>query len=57
MSLCSYSSLLLVDREEFQMSFMKEKKDMIEKGRLSKWPSLQEVKKRVECYGAHVENF
>ena len=36
---------------------MKEKRDLIKKGNLSKPPSLQEVKKEMECSGAYAEIF
>ncbi len=59
---CTYSSPPLVDREEvaaewriFKRALVKEKKDLIEKGKLSTPPSLQEVKREMECWGAYAE--
>ncbi len=51
----------LVDREEvlaewkiFKRALVKEKREMMEKDQLSKSPSLQEVKRKMECSGAYV---
>ena len=61
---CTYSSPPLVDREEvsaewkiFKRALVKEKRDLIEKGNLSKPPSLQEGKKEMECSGVYAEIF
>ena len=61
---CTYSSPPLVDREEasaewriFKRALLKEKTDLIRKRDLSTPPSLQEVKKEMECSGAYAEIF
>ena len=41
----------------FKRVLVKEKRDLIKKGNLSKPPSLQEVKKEMECSGAYAEIF
>ena len=60
----TYCSPPLVDREEvsaewkiFKRALVKEKREMIEKGKLSKSPSLQEVKRKMECSSAYTELF
>ena len=60
----TYSSPPLVDRDEesaewkfFKLTLVKEKRDMVEKGKLSKPQSLQEVKKEMESSGAYAEIF